>query len=465
MVFDQDLVPARVVVAVAKPEKAHVYVQTMKALGLDVVILQSVYEVVQYLQQNLVHLVLAEVQLSDGTIFDVAAKIAQDDTLKKTILVGLRVQKNISALSENLENGVVVSDVPAVTREVLVRLLQEWRKAFQFLSPFAVRPTDIAKGASEKLTLLIDGVVMGKSRGQVLIRSPIKVDVDSVLTCLPKMKQYSAVSLAMGTYTQLDDKFVYDLFPIRKAQGTGVRWLHQLPEMHFGGQTTADRKILCCALPYAEEWAGILRAYDFDLKMVNGYEEAVKILASSSKEYGVVWLGDDFEGAGSEKLRAQLLAIPEMSRPNVIILAKSPKQSEYRHIRYLMTPFGLGCLLDTLEAAMARSSSLVQANANGNADGAAIQLEFQVAGNLLRIDEMGGIILSSLAIMPGSTVRFKGAVLNGAFEPNWVAVITATKVVPESRHYQMRFEIRQTGKSPRKLYEGIIAKISELKAG
>ncbi len=93
-----------------------------------------------------------------------------------------------------------------------------------------------------------------------------------------------------GCNTLFEDS-VFNIFPSRKSQGLGLRWMMQLPELRYQGQAKADeaRDILAFGhVPQRlQEWQKILNGFQFRTTICDTWVSLASELTKSPKKYPV----------------------------------------------------------------------------------------------------------------------------------------------------------------------------------
>jgi DNA-binding response OmpR family regulator len=460
MRLDSFLVPLRVVVVVQKPERALVFREGLKMIAAEVYGFSNLFEAYRHIQQRLAHLVMCDVQLPDGTVHDLAARLKADEILGRTSIMGLRFNKSLENPKEIVEQGIPVFEYATVSKDFLARLALSVHLEQGNASPYMMTPEDLLPGNTnaDRLTIAAQGTILGKLRGQVVIRTPLRVEQDSTITAIPREKTMPPIALSQGSNTQQSATQMFNLFPARKAQGAGVKWLMPLPSLSIEQESNQSdkRRIIACGIDEIGQWKRTLSAYEMDVVEATSFEEIAQKISVNPRDFSVVWLGSDLDGKTGQMLSQKLQSIPETYRPNVVIMSDQPKVSQLLNVRYLVVPCGLSVFIDSLEAAMVRASSLANAQIDGNIDGAAIHVDFHLSATLIGFDEVGGVIQTSISVLPGAMISLKSERLVDFFDSNWGVQVTHVRIDPTSQRYQLRFEFTQTGLTPLKRIQALL---------
>ena len=269
-----------ILLVVEKQERAVATQALLSKFGYKVVVSAGLYDAIKLVAQEMPHLVISEVTLTDGTVVNMFDRLAQDKLLNKTPIMAYSIKKSPEEINHIKSRKFAGAYAGAIDPKTFMGKVIEVINNYSPISPFYFGAAQC--GLIEDLILKIESTVMGKVGDQVLLRSGTEVDQSASMLCVPKSGELSPAVLRMASNMRNGDE-VFNLFPFGRIVGKGRAWLEKLPILNMDGggvkvpggvpdSTGSPRKIIFYD-PNEARFSGfkeILGGYDIELIYARG---------------------------------------------------------------------------------------------------------------------------------------------------------------------------------------------------
>ncbi len=315
-----------------------------------------------------------------------------------------------------------------------------------------------------KISLNLSATALGRKEDNVVFRSEVELASSASMVCVPEDKTKGPVLLKMPSSLNQDNKF-YNLFPISRLKGQGLQWINALPPIQVGESGKTKRKVLFYDpnSVRAEQYKEVLSGYDIELVTTSNLSSAAALFQRSSDEFSCVFLYELVSDAGGIAWKKAYDESGKTIKVPVIIGTTSNGAKSTTEIRYIRKPFGLGVLVETLEASFVRASELEQTeNAGGMQN---MPVFYQAPGKLIGFDETGGVIELKFPMPVGTKVEVKHPLITRVLPGVHSLRISAiASLEGSSETWQVRFESLEAGLSKQKYWEKTSALLSQLES-
>lgn len=415
-----------IVLCLEKQERGITLTTILKQKGFKVFQVGSLYDALKYAEQEMPHLIISDAILTDGTVATIYDRLAQNPTLQNTpimVLVAKKTKEHLMPLTGRKFAGFLLGQFDG---NQFVSKIHEILASNQDLSPYFT-PFETTTLARE-LTLSAKATALGVKGDQVVYKSEAEIDSSAAIVCLPFEKDKGPALLQMGTNV-VKGKEVYNLFPISRIRGKGRVWIEKLPQVDLegGGQQgkRAPRRALFCDpnVQRTEQFKEILAGYDVELIGVTSFQAAIATMQRDSGGIKCVYF-HEVAGPQLTSLRDTLSKMGEKNRMPVIVGTTSLNMRSTPEIRYIQKPFGLGVLVETMEAAFLASGAADDFAGAGAA--ANFEVDFQAPAKIVGLDETGGILEVKFPMARGSRVKLNHAELKPLWGEEAFVQITAS---------------------------------------
>ncbi len=463
MTIVKGLTAHTVVVCVDKHERGIPLQQLLQKLGYRAVVTASMYDALKVISQEMPHLVVCEALLSDGNAGNLYDRLQQNATLKRTpVLVNVlkKSKEELVPLQGRKVAGILVGPLQPAA---FVAKVKEIFDKHDDSSPHFVYASNLSM--TQDVTLSLQAQVMGCANGHLVSKSATEVDSAAALVCLPENSSLGPVLMGMGSNLADSDGY-YNLFPVSRIKGKGRKWVAELPEIELTSAAeagpSAPRKVLFFD-PNPErfkQFKDILSGYEMELIGAHTMQQAAAYLKRDPKSFGCAYLHELVLDATSAAWREAYNSIPANDRPVLVVGTSNIKARSTVETRYLKRPFGVGVLVETIEAAFERGdamTNMMQSSTNK----ANIPVSYQAPAKLLGLDETGGILQLRFPIVKGSKVYLLHRELKTMWGDISVSIVSTGPVPEKPDVWQARFETVAAGTSKAKYWEKVVKFLDE----
>ena len=472
MIVAQGLTKHPILVVVEKPERAVAIMTLLSQAGYVVKVAGGLYDCLKLCSQEMVHMIICEVTLSDGNCVNVFDKIVADKMLAKIPILAHSIKKSPDEISLIKSRKFASAYAGAIDAKVYLAKIADCIKNYAPISPFFYEMT--ACGVDPNLTLKIDCMVMGRVGEQILVRSGSEVDQAASMVCIPKNAELAPAILRMASNLKNGDE-VFNLFPIGRILGKGRLWLEKMPlfNMDAGNSpksagapagTGAPRKVIFCD-PNETRFASfkeILGGYDIDLIYAKNLSVAAGMLARGPDAVGGVYIHELMNDTSSTEWKVSYAKIPVGSRPNIICGTSVSSVKNTDAMRFIKRPFGMGILVEMMESTFTRASKLASvASAKGPTQVFGTSVALQSPAFIIGLDETGGVLQMKFPLAKGSKVELVHPEISDLLGVKYVTITEVAAVLSEPDTVQARFESIAAGMSKGKYWEKIAAILSK----
>ena len=461
------ITPHTIVLCIEKRERGIATQAALAKAGFRVLLVLGLYEALKIVAQEMPHLIISEVILSDGNAGALFDKLQAHEILKKTPIMAHVLKKSkeeLTPLATRKFAGFFLG--PFEPRGFLAKV-HEVMRAHCAVSPHFIEAERL--GLKTDMNISIDASVMGRSGEQLVSRSTTEVDAAASLVCIPSSADLGPAVLRMATNLRAGDE-IFNLFPISRIIGAGRKWVLGLPEFSVGGsQAQSGQKINKVVMyePSEARFAGfseLLKGYDIELLHAKTLPMATSMVKNEFNSLGCVYLHELLNDASSIEWKAVFAKLPAGSKPALIVGTTSQNARSTNEIRFIKRPFGLGVFVEMLQAALERPGDIAAA-AGKNAAVAitGVTVKYQAPATLIGLDEAGGVIQVRFPLLKGSRLNFTHAFLHTAWEgKTQVQVVASAPSEANPDLWHARFESIDAGTSKVKYLEKLAKHIAAL---
>lgn len=468
MSISQVITEHTIVVCVEKKERGVGVQALLSKAGYKVVIALSLYDALKIVAQEMPHLVICEALLTDGnagTLFD---RLQQHEVLKKTpIMVHVlkKTKEELTPLASRKFAGFFLG--PLEPKGFLAKAA-EIIKALSVVSPYFVASE--GAGLPSEVTIAIEANVVGRSNEQLVSRSGTEVDPAAAMLCVPQNTDMGPAVLRMATNLREGDE-IFNLFPISRIVGAGRKWVMTLPEIAVGGAAAPEAKAKMHKVIFydpneqrAEGFREILRGYDVELLCNKSLSAAAALLKRDPDNIAAVYLHELLNDASSADWKNVYGKLPPNKKPPIIIGTSSLSVRSTAAIRYIKRPFGMGLLVEMLQACFEKGGDIAAAASKKSSNAiAGVPVKYQAQANLLGLDETGGIIQVKFPLIRGSRLMIVHPFLQKVWDGNTQVVVgAAAPGIPGATDlWHARFDAVLPGMSKVKYWEKVSKQLGE----
>jgi CheY-like chemotaxis protein len=466
----QGLTTHTVLLVVEKHERAVATQALLGKFGYKIVVASGLYDALKMIGQEMPHLVICEVTLSDGTVVNLFDKLSQDKLLNKTPILAHSIKKSPEEINLIKSRKFAGAYAGAVEPKTFMGKVMEVINSYSAISPFYFGAEQC--GIVSDLTLKIESTVMGKVGDAVLLRSGTEVDQNASMLCVPKNQELAPAVLRMATNMKHGEE-VFNLFPVGRIVGKGRVWLEKLPVFNMDGGkeavggpagTGAPRKVIFYD-PNETRFEGfkqLLGGYDIDLVYAKTLNIAAGLLAKGPDGVGGVYIHEMLNDSSSAEWKTIYNKIPSSSRPPLIVGTTAAGMKSNDAMRYIKRPFGMGILVEMMESTFTRANK-VAAVAGVNAPNAVTgtSVSLQAPAKIVGLDETGGVLQMKFPVAKGSKVEMIHPEIGALLGVQTVLITSVASLPNQPDVVQARFESIGPGQSKAKYWEKISKILSE----
>lgn len=450
-----------VVIVIDRRERSVAIATILRKLKFHVVAVQNLYEALKAADQELPHLIISDVLLSDGTAGTLYDRIQQNELLKNTPIMALVANKSKEQLMPLKGRSFAGFLLGKLDAQAFAAKVREIIASHSDLSPY-FRPAD-SIGLNVELTVSLDAKVLGKSADQVVSLSESQIDSEAALVCLPQSTDKSPALFKMGSNVVRGEE-VYNLFPFNRIKGKGLQWLVKLPEISISAALEKQDGSLQNVLFFDpnqqrfEQFREVLLGYQINLIQAHSLQVAMGLLSREvANGLACVYLDELPANASGIAFKEAVQKIPEAQRPVVIVGTHALNLRSGPIFRFIHKPFGLGILVDMMESAF-------QANQVSSAPKATtIDVKYQAPGKLIGLDETGGIIQTRFPVLQGTKVILEHDILSELWEgETLVQIVGSAPLSPDQSYWQAKFVVSKSSGNKARYWTKIAESIERL---
>ena len=468
----QGLTVHTIVFVVEKRERGIASQTFLTKLGFKVVVSTGLYDALKVIEQEMPHLVISEVTLTDGTCVHLFDKLQQSKLLAKTPIMGYSVKKSpdeIAIIKSRKFAGAYAGPIEPKT------FYAEITKIINHHSPISPFYFGAAQcGLIEDVTLRTESTVIGRVGDQLLMRSATEVDQNASMLCVPKSADMPPAVLRMATNTKHGEE-IFNLFPLSRVVGKGRIWMDKLPAIsmdNLSGKAAApglpvvspSRKVIFYDPneTRAEGFKEILGGYDIEILYAKTLTIAAQLLARAPDSIGGVYLHEMLNDASTMEWKNAYQKVPMTSRPAIICGTTATNAKSSESMRYIKRPFGMGILVEMMEATFTKGSKIAAvASAAVAPANSGVPVSMQAPAKLVGLDETGGVLQMKFPLVKGSKVVIGHDFVQSLLGTTSVTVIAALPLPNQPDVFQARFESLAPGMSKAKYWEKISKVLAE----
>lgn len=451
-----------VLVCVEKQERG-LFMQTVLAkAGFKVVVVMSLYDALRVVAQELPHLIITVSSLSDGTAAILFDRLQADPMLKKIPILVNAVEKTkeaLTALTKRPFAGFLVGQLEPVSFMAKVNDTINQRVG---ISPFFVPAANLNMDA--KTTISIEATVVGKSRDHVVAKSMVEIDPNASLVCLPRKDGFGPALFANG-FNLKQGETVFNMFPLTRVTGSGRKWIGQLTEFDTTGKPgTKKSKTVLFYDPNpqrAEGFGQILQGYGIRIEYAKFLSEAAAMITSDATRFGAIYLHELLNDTTAAPFKDAYRKLLTSNRPPLIVGTTMANAKSSPGLRYIKRPFGMGVLLEVLEASFERADGVADGVASTTGNAIEVPVSYEAPATLLGLDETGGIVQLRFPLARDARVKVSHGFLQKVWGAQSVVMISGMGPVPGRPDvWQARFEVMQAGSSKAKYWEKMLKELA-----
>lgn len=466
----QGLTIHTIVLVVEKRERGIASQALLTKLGFKVQVATGLYDALKIIEQELPHLVISEVTLADGTCVHLFDKLQQNKLLAKTPMMGYSVKKSpdeIATIKSRKFAGAYAGQIEPKSFFAEINKIISHHSA---ISPFYYGARQC--GLSEDLTLKMESTVVGRVGDQLLMRGATEVDQNASMLCVPKSGDLAPAVLRMATSSKHGEE-IFNLFPLSRVVGKGRVWMDKLPVVALDklGSAQANESASVPARKVifydpnearADGFREILAGYDIELVYAKSLTLAAQLLSRSPESFSGVYLHEMLNDASSIDWKNTFQKIPASSRPAAICGTTAAAAKNTESIRFIKRPFGMGILVEMMEATFAKGSKIASvAGAAVTSASSGVAVSLQAPAKLVGLDETGGVLQLKFPVVRGSKVEIAHEFIQTLIGSASVTIVAALPLPNQPDVYQARFESLAPGMSKAKYWEKISKVLSE----
>ncbi|MBF0441536.1 MAG: hypothetical protein HQK54_06500 [Oligoflexales bacterium] len=418
-----------VITCVSKEERRIFFDEVIKKCNFTSIITCSIYEALRQIEQTMPHLIICDSILPDGTVATIYDKIRPDSILKTIpilVIVVKKTKEHLVPLTGRSFEGILMGEVNGgLLKEKIMEILN----ARSGLSPHFV-PID-KTSLDSNLILSVDALVLGSSEDdKVIYKSNAEIDPGASFVCVPKDKNKDPVLLNRGLNVIKDDG-IYNVFPIKRARGKGIKWLFQLPKINISGKRTDEQDDIVRKVVFYDpkmerftKFKEILRGYNIELFHASSLQSVINILQNYGPIIDFVYLDELPSGSGAfVQFKEFIDKFEEKKRLGVIIATTSQHISSDPYFYYIRKPFSLSLLLEMMENAYKNNKEFENALREENIK-SHLEVFFQTPAKLVGFDEHGSILEVRHPISKSSKLRVDHPFINKIWNDTNEAIVT-----------------------------------------
>ncbi|MFK7873664.1 MAG: hypothetical protein AB8C84_10965 [Oligoflexales bacterium] len=448
-----------VVIVVDKRERGLGMQSLLQRAGYRTLLALSLYDALQFVSQEMPHLVVCESTLSDGSVAALYDRLQHHQLLSLTPIIALVMKKTreeVEMVRQRQFAGFLLGGNNFDTKAFLVKVTEVVRTK-SLVSPYLIDAVKL--GDHTKFAMSMEATVVGQNSGQVLVKSAMEIDPSANLLCVPQDQSYPPAIFKMASNRPVEDGYC-NSFPLERVVGKGRLWLEKLPEADMNGSAEAEeeeaRVLYYDPNPKRfEEFAEVFKGYDIDLQHAPNIQRAVSYLKQKASSFQCVYL-HELSTTGADIQWKELYSQMSVGDrpPSIIGTSACALKSNDPDVQYIQKPFGLGVFLDMIRSASANSAmsrSSVELGSSG------VLANYMAQCSLLALDETGGILEVRLPLLENSRICLESPLLKGLWGgENSVRIVSVKKLEGKADTWQVRFEAIAPGMSKTKYWEKIV---------
>lgn len=435
-----------IVLVLDKKDRSIALTKILKKEGYRIFAVSSLYEALRVIDQEMPHLVISDAILTDGTVGNLFDRLQSHPVLSSTPILSLVAEKTkeqLTPLKGRKFAGFILGKFDSKT---LLNKVKEVLTTHCVISPYFL---DLNEDSASSLNLFVEATALGLSGDQVVYESESEIDSAASLVCLPEDSSKSPALLKMGSNI-IYDNTIYNLFPLSRVKGKGRSWISELPNISISCELDVTQKRVLFFDPNQrrfEQFQEVLLGYGIELVHMSSMQAVASYICGDISNIDCIYLDELASDSGSIALKENLLKIDPNKRPVVIAGTSSLNARSTAEIRYIHKPFGLGILVEMIEAASMPKSVLSEQVAN-------LAVTYQAQGKILGLDETGGVLQIKFPMPKGSVVHLDHEFLKELWDGHSRVTIEEVAPLPQnSQVWQAKFTANHSLNNKVKYFE------------
>ena len=451
-----------IVLLLGKSDSGMTLKSILEKSGYIVHLTYSLYECLKVVNQEMPHLVYTESMYSDGDAGNLYDKLQQQKQFSKIpifVHVLKKTRQHLEAVASRKFSGFFLG---AATPQVIVKKLMEVIDVRCKVSPYLIETEKY--DFNKSLNISIEAKILGCSGDQVVSLSKVEIDSSADLVCSPAEKVLSPAIFRRGTNLKKGEE-IFNLFPIHKIIGKGRQWVDNLPKFQLEGEEPQKEPIKqVIYYDQSEErfkqFAQILMGYNIELIHAPTLSRSLSLLQLRGDAISCIFLYELLNDSSGIDWKNNYNGLEQKLQLPVIIGTGSLKTKPSGTFNYIRKPFGLGQLVESINAASQRvekfSSALDHNDVNGT------MVKFKAKARVIGLDESGGLLEVKFPIFSGCKLNVEHEFFNQVWNGSTQVSITAVqRVLDKEDTYRMKFVAIEKGVSKGKYHERIVKAIEE----
>lgn len=430
-----------IVLCVEKRERGLVIENLLRKKGFSVVTVLSLYEAFKNIEQEMPHLIICDSVLSDGNAGTLYDRMKQNSVLKNTpilVLIAKKTKEQLTPLTGRSFAGFILGQFDGAA---LMAKVGDILSANHNLSPYFISIDDNERVKAD-FNIALDATVMGVSGEQLIYRSMAEIDPQAALVCVPQDQNFHPLLLKMGTNI-VKGEDIFNLFPLSRIRGKGRKWVQDLPSFELDADKKSESAMTKVVFfdpmqKRASQFKEVLAGYNIDILPATTFQKATQLVARDGGGIGCAYF-HELTGANISVLKEILSKLNEADRPPVIVGTSSLNMRSTKELTYINRPFGLGVLVEMMEAAF-KANGAVGGELSNLQDTANLECDYKAPARLIGLDETGGIIQLKFPVVRGNRLKLDHPFLSQIWDGDILGEITHVAPLPEKPDiWQARF--------------------------
>ena len=226
-----------IVICVEKHERGVAIEALLKRAGYAPSVAVGMYDALKLISQEMPHLVVCDSTLADGTAVALYNKVQQTEAIRPTpILVNVvkKTREEVASLQQAKFAGFILGTAePAV----FLAKVKEVIGAKSVVSPYFIDAD--GAGIPSQITISMDATLVGRNGDKVVAKSATELDPVASVMCVSRQGGMGPALLRMATNMKQGAE-LYNIFPISKITGSGLKWIVELPDVSAEGAPQSE---------------------------------------------------------------------------------------------------------------------------------------------------------------------------------------------------------------------------------
>lgn len=427
-----------------KPQSVNIVRNALPKNGLgNVTAAHSYQDAMKAMLNECPHLIIFESDLSDGPAIGLLKKVRAEPLFAKTPIIFIRKasKEELADLIANKVSAIISKPFEAKALEDKVTAVFN---SLGYNSPYGIKGNELLAG--ETSTFKVSASVIGRDDNHLICQSALALGEGSKFMITPSDAALEPIfGVAVGSAQSTAEKSS-NMFSLSSLLGKGRNWVMKLSPVSYATQQQRKIIVMDSDKNRLSEICKIMEFHKMEVEPADSVQKLCNVFSRAPDSFSAVFMTEALLGASAIPWDKAVSAAPEQNRPHQIVGTSSRNSISKGKVHYLVKPFGVEQIMETIEMAVAQKA---QSNTPGVFDKNVkeIPVQYVVKGRLLSVDEAGGVIEVDIQPSANATLAIEHPNLEGMEKLQTARVVSFARSEQNPQRWNVRLSTLAAGSS------------------